>query len=93
MKNKILLNAKPIEDKIINNIPYKMRVDVGDFCKDRFEANILRIILLQHGKFKRQRLNNGLNIIIDIITFLFIIQNLKNLLYYLLYLFLFQFAL
>lgn len=63
---KILKNAKPIEDKIINGITYKMRTDIGDFCKDRFEANILRVILLYKGTFKRHHLDNyNLDVIID----------------------------
>lgn len=63
---KILENAKPIEDKIINGITYKMRTDIGDFCKNRYEANILRVILLYHGKFNRHHFEDyNLDVIFD----------------------------
>ena len=57
-------NARPIEDKIINGITYKMRTDINAFCKDRFQANILRVIILNQGKFHFTEIN-GLNIIVD----------------------------
>ena len=64
---KILENAKPIADKVINGIIYKMRVDVGLFCKDIYEANILRILLVNKGRFEQKHLDDyNLDVIIDI---------------------------
>lgn len=63
---KILQNAFIIPDKIINNIVYKMRVDINDYCKDYFEANILRVILYNKGTFIRKNLLDKINVIIDI---------------------------
>lgn len=68
---KILQNAFLIPDKIINNITYKMRVDINDYCKDYYEANILRVILYNNGTFTRKNLFNRLNVIIDINGILF----------------------
>lgn len=73
---KILQNAKPIGVKIINGTTYKMRVDIGTFCRNRFEANIIRIILFNNGRFIYKFLEDyNLDVIIDIDGILF---NHKN---------------
>lgn len=53
-----------ILEKIINNITYKLRMDINEFCKDRFEANMLRVIKLYKGTFTRKVID-GLDVIVD----------------------------
>lgn len=50
---KIFLNAKPFDDIIWHNKKYKMRVDIGDYCKDIYEANIRRIIQLNGSYYTK----------------------------------------
>lgn len=51
---KILQNAKPFDDITWHGKTYKIRVDLGDYCLTRFEANIRRIILLCRGRYYTQ---------------------------------------
>ena len=62
---KILQNAKPFDDFVWRSQTYKMRADLGDYCKDRFEANIRRVILLYRGKYYTQY-NEELNEIVTV---------------------------
>ena len=62
---KILQNAKPFEDFVWHGIVYKVRVDLGDYCQSRFEANIRRVILLYRGKYYTQY-NEELDMIVTV---------------------------
>lgn len=62
---KILQNAKPFNDFMWHGTNYIIRVDLGDYCKDRFEANIRRVILLYRGKYYTQY-NEELDTIVTI---------------------------
>lgn len=62
---KILKNAKPFDDFIWHNTKYKIRIDISDFCKDQYEANIRRVIILYKGQYYTQY-NEELDTIVTI---------------------------